>query len=499
MKTVTLYVCVTVILFSHPLIGLTIAQTGPSLEGCPVFPMDNVWNTAIENLPVDSNSAAYIATIGADKGLHPDFGSGTWDGGPIGIPYNIVPGTQPKVPIEFDYADESDPGPYPIPPDAEIEGGSDSDGDRHVLVLDKDDCILYEIWWSWPQPDGSWYAGSGAIFDLQSHDLRPSGWTSADAAGLPILPGTVRYDEVASGEIRHALRFTAPQTRRAYLWPARHYASSLTGSNYPPMGQRFRLKTTFDISEFSQEVQVILQALKKYGMILADNGSAWFISGAPDERWNNDLLVGEFALVKGSDFEAVDEGSLMIDPDSGQARQNTLDTEPPTVPVNLTATAVLDFQINLSWMTSTDNVGVAGYNVYRNGTWIGSTADTSYQNTGLSPSTRYTYRVSAYDTAGNVSAKSASATETTQPLPSTIFAIGDRVQTTRSVSVRSVPSSPGALIGTQPKGALGTVVGGPWYANEQWWWQIDYDKGVDGWSEEKKLRRARGRFFDIFP
>jgi hypothetical protein len=253
--------------------------------------------------------------------VHADFGSGTWDGGPIGIPYVDVPGSQPKVAVTFDYDDESDPGPYPIPPGAPIEGGPSSDGDRHVLVLDRDNCILYELYHAFPQPDGSWDAGSGAIFDLGSHALRPAGWTSADAAGLPILPGLVRYDEVAAGEIRHALRFTAPQTRRAYVWPARHYASSLTGMQYPPMGQRFRLRADFDISGFSDEVQVILQALKRYGMILADNGSPWFISGAPDGGWDDDALH-DLHQVHGSDFEAVDVSSLMVDPDSGQVRSH---------------------------------------------------------------------------------------------------------------------------------------------------------------------------------
>lgn len=297
------------------------ADAAAELAACPLFPEDNVWNTPVDTLPVDARSSSYITTIGASKDLHPDFGSGTWNGGPIGIPYTIVPGSQQEVPVTFDYADESDPGPYPISPDAAIEGGSESDGDRHILVLDEDNCMLYETWATYPQQDGSWEAGSGAMFDLRSNALRPATWTSADAAGLPILPGLIRYDEVASGEIRHAIRFTAPQTRREFIWPARHYASSLTGSQYPPMGQRFRLKADFNISSFSPEVQVILLALKRYGMILADNGSSWFISGAPDPGWNNDVLVNEFRRVTGSDFEAVDESSLMISPDSGQARQ----------------------------------------------------------------------------------------------------------------------------------------------------------------------------------
>jgi hypothetical protein len=299
----------------------SIGRPAGYLKGCPIFPVDNLWNTPVDDLPVDSGSNTYITTIGANRGLHPDFGSGTWAGGPIGIPYTIVDGSQSEVNLVFDYADESDPGPYPIPADAPIEGGSLSSGDRHVLVLDRDACMLYELYAAYPQLDGSWEAGSGAVFDLNSNALRPEGWTSADAAGLPILPGLVRYDEVASGEIQHALRFTSPQTRRAYVWPARHFASSLTGAAYPPMGKRFRLKSNFDISGFSEEVQVILRALKKYGMLLADNGSAWYISGAPDPRWDNDVLVNELSQVKGSDFEAVDETLLMVDPDSGQALQ----------------------------------------------------------------------------------------------------------------------------------------------------------------------------------
>jgi hypothetical protein len=305
------------------------AFAGGTLGGCPVLPADNVWNTPVDTLPVDSRSSSFITTIGSSTGVHPDFGSGLWDGGPIGIPYNIVPGTQVKVPVSFDYGDESDPGPYPIPADPLIEGGDASTGDRHILVLDRDRCILYELFSAYPE-GSSWAAGSGAIFDLGSDALRPDSWTSADAAGLPILPGLVRYNEVASGEITHALRFTVPRTRRAYLWPARHYASTLTGLQYPPMGQRFRLKAGFDLSGFSPETRVILTALKKYGMILADNGGAWFISGVPDERWDNDALVGELSRVKGSDFEAVDESSLMLSPDSGRARQATPAGRPPS-------------------------------------------------------------------------------------------------------------------------------------------------------------------------
>jgi hypothetical protein len=198
-------------------------------------------------------------------------------------------------------------------------GGS---GDRHVLAFDRDNCVLYELFAAYPQSDGRWKAGSGAIFDLRSHALRPDTWTSADAAGLPIFPGLARYDEVAAGEITHALRFTAPEMRKAHIWPARHNASDLTGTQYPPMGQRFRLRADYDISGFSRDTQIILRALKKYGMILADNGSSWFISGAPDERWNNDMLR-ELRQVKGAAFEAVDTSSLMLNPDSGQVKTAT--------------------------------------------------------------------------------------------------------------------------------------------------------------------------------
>jgi hypothetical protein len=286
---------------------------------CALFPADNIWNAPIDTLPVHVRSDDYITTIGTNGGLHSDFGSGTWYGAPIGIPFVEVGDSQPMMAVSFDFADESDPGPYPIPPDAPIEGGNDGTGDRHVLVLDDDNCMLYELYNAYPNPDGSWHAGSGAIFDLSSHALRPEGWTSADAAGLPILPGLVRYEEVLAGEITHAIRFTAPQTKREYVWPARHFASPYTEEIYPPMGQRFRLKKGFDISSFSPDVQVILRAMKKYGIILADNGSAWFISGAPDERWDNTEL-SELHSVIGANFEAVDVSLLMIDPHSGQSR-----------------------------------------------------------------------------------------------------------------------------------------------------------------------------------
>jgi hypothetical protein len=308
------------ILFAALLLAPTSVAAAPSVpSSCSIFPADNVWSTRIDTLPVAASSQAYVNTIGAAKGVHADFGAGLWDGGPIGIPYTTTVGA--PVAVSFDYADESDPGPYPIPPNPPIEGGPNSDGDRHILILDQTACKLYELYYAWPQTDGSWQAGSGAIFNLRTNALRPDTWTSADAAGLPILAGLVRYDEVAAGAINHALRFTAPQTRKAYVWPARHYASSLTGAQYPPMGQRFRLKASFDISGFSATNQIILRALKTYGMILADNGSSWYLSGVPDERWNNDDLRQLQTRVRGSDFEAVDASSLMVDPGSGQARQ----------------------------------------------------------------------------------------------------------------------------------------------------------------------------------
>jgi hypothetical protein len=290
------------------------------LGNCPVLPPDNIWNTRVDNLPVHPLSAAYVNSIGPTVGLHPDFGAAIFDGGPIGIPFTTVPASQPRVPITFDFDDESDPGPYPIPPDAPIEGGPASSGDRHILVVDRDNCVLYEVFSAYPTGNGGWQAGSGAVFVLGSNALRPAGFTSADAAGLPILPGLVRFDEVAAGEIRHALRFTAQMTQRAFVWPARHFASSNTNPNVPPMGQRFRLRASFDVSTFSPTMQVILRAMKTYGMMLADNGSNWFVSGAPDARWNDDDLVTAFRRIKGSDFEAVDVSSPLVDPNSGRVR-----------------------------------------------------------------------------------------------------------------------------------------------------------------------------------
>jgi len=286
-------------------------EINASLQGRRPFPDDNLWNVPVDLMPVDPNSNALIASIGLAKGLHPDFGA-NYNGGPFGIPYVVVSGGTPGVRVAFDYADESDSGPYPIPPGAPVEGGASSGGDRHVLVVDRDHWKLYELFAAYPVPRSrDWTAGSGAIFDLGSNALRPAGWTSADAAGLPIFPGLVRYDEVVEqGVIRHALRFTVQTTRRAYVNPARHYASSDTSSTLPPMGMRVRLKASFDISGFPPSARVILQALKTYGMMVADNGGDWFLSGAPDARWN-DAELNTLKQVAGSNFEVVNMAAVL--------------------------------------------------------------------------------------------------------------------------------------------------------------------------------------------
>ena len=329
-----------------------VAARAQTIGSCPAFPANNVWNARVDTLPVHPKSAAYVNTIGATSTAHADFGGGLYAGAPIGIPFITVPGTQPKVGITFQYSGESDPGPYPIPANAPIEGGSGSTGDRHVLVIDQTNCILYEVFAAYPQPNGSWTAGSGAIFDLKANNLRPSTWTSADAAGLPIFPGLARYDEFAAGAIKHALRFTAPQTQKAFVWPARHYASAITDTNYPPMGARFRLKASFNISTFSPQTQVVLQALKTYGMILADNGSSWYVSGAPDDRWDNNQLH-ELHQLHGSDFEAVDESSLMVDPNSAAVFGGGSSSA-----MTLSRTS-LSFGYNGSMVTKTQEVGLS--------------------------------------------------------------------------------------------------------------------------------------------
>jgi hypothetical protein len=280
--------------------------TIPGAPNCYLFPADNVWNERVDSLPVASNSATMVASIGSGSYLHPDFSS--ISGGNYGIPYNVVGASVAGKKVNFQYAGQSDKGPYPIPKNPKIEGGSD----RHLLIVKKNTCKLYELFAARKTATG-WKAGSGAIWDMSSNALRPLGWTSADAAGLPILPGLVRYDEVAAGAIDHALRFTAPVTRRAYIYPARHYASDSTDPALPPMGLRVRLKASVDISRFGPQARVLLTALKQYGMILADNGSPWYVTGAPAAGWDDDDLH-QLQQLHGSDFEVVDTSSLTNGP-----------------------------------------------------------------------------------------------------------------------------------------------------------------------------------------
>jgi len=287
--------------------GAAAGSSLPTAPRCAIFPASNPWNQRVDTLPAAPDSAAIVASIGADTGLHADFGSGLWNGGPIGIPITVVRASQPKSGVTFGYASESDKGPYPIPANVAIEGGPAADGDRHALIVDRDRCRLYELF-ALERTAAGWRAGSGAIWNLRSNRLRPAGWTSADAAGLPILPGLARYDEVARGRIDHALRFTVRRTRRAYVFPARHFASGLTDPSLPPMGLRLRLQASFDTRPFPPQARVVLEALKRYGMIVADNGSNWFVSGAPHQRWDNDQLH-TLERVTGSNFEVVGGGT----------------------------------------------------------------------------------------------------------------------------------------------------------------------------------------------
>jgi hypothetical protein len=367
-------------------IAIPVQAQSPTVDGCAVYPSDHIWNAAVDTLPVHAQSNAFVSSIGNGVGVHPDFGSGLFQQAPIGIPFVTVPASQPLVTITYrpgGFGDESDPGPFPIPPNAPIEGGNiGSGGDRHVLVIDRGNCVLYELYRAFKQGDGSWRADSGARYDLADYALRPDGFTSADAAGLPIFPGLARFEEVAAGEIRHALRFTAPQTRDEHVWPARHDAGD-PGASLPPMGQRFRLKANVDITGFSSQVQVILRGLKKYGMILADNGSAWYISGAPDPGWDNDQLVGELSQIHGSDFEAVDSSSLMGSPDSGQVNGN-----PPQPTITLTRpNGGETFRINrkgkIRWNSSGLGAGNVMIELSRNGGNTFSTILASTPNDGL--------------------------------------------------------------------------------------------------------------------
>jgi hypothetical protein len=276
----------------------------PHEAGCPVLPASNPLNRDISRAPVDPRSAGYIASIGRSAHLHPDFGTNPG----YGIPYVVVGPAQPRVPIMFtEYGEESDPGPYPIPPNAPVEGAGEA-GDRHVLVLQRGSCRLYELYAA-QRSGAGWQAGSGAVFNLRSNALRPAGWTSADAAGLPILPLLVRYQEVRAGRIDHALRVTVPRSQRAYIHPATHFASASTDPSLPPMGLRLRLKASFSLAGFHGESLIVLRALKRYGLIVADNGSPWYITGAPDARWNEEDLA-QLKRVPGSAFEAIGTGTI---------------------------------------------------------------------------------------------------------------------------------------------------------------------------------------------
>jgi hypothetical protein len=312
-------------LFSYPVAGffkvsrpyqdriLTLIRREKSVtisqSGCPFYPPDNIWNRRVQDLPLDPNSQTYVSQMGPGDKLHADFGWGS------GYRYTVTDGTESNNDMTFE-GGEVDQGPYRIPDNASVEEGSD----HHVLVLDRGNCLLYELFGATHTGQGRWTAANGSIFDLRSNKLRPEGWTSADAAGTAILPGLARYDEVEAGHINHALRFTTRHTRRAFVWPARHFASSSSDPSLPPMGQRFRLKAGVDISRFSPQTRVLLSALKEYGMVLSDNGGNWYVSGALDSRWSRGIPA-EFATLHGSDFEAVDESGLMMSPDSGQARQ----------------------------------------------------------------------------------------------------------------------------------------------------------------------------------
>jgi hypothetical protein len=302
----------------------TATAGGPLFPGtsCPAFPADNVWNTPVTGLPVDPHSAQWLSHMAAGSTfLHPDYGPGGGSS-PYGIPWQITPAHPHFVKLRFQYADQSDPGPYPFAANTPIEGGRNATGDRHALMVDPTTCTLYELYDAYYHPSNRSTAGSGAIWDLGSDHLRPAGWTSADAAGLPILPGLVNYDEVMSGHLDHAIRVTAQTTDNGYIWPARHQAGSVTNPDYPPMGARFRLSAGFTLpaSECAAACQVVIQAMKTYGLILADNGSNWYFQGTADRRWTY-TMVDQLKQIPASAFRAVDESCLMVDRNSGQALQ----------------------------------------------------------------------------------------------------------------------------------------------------------------------------------
>ncbi len=344
---------------------LCLGAESPSIGDSEVFPSDNPWHWDISEYAVHPNSDAYISSIGADIGLHPDFGS-SWQGNPIGIPYTVVDTSQQKIPVTWTaYGSESDPGPYRIPLDAPIEGGPESGGDRHVIVVDTSNDTLYELFHAFPGTD-EWEARSGAVFDLSINDHHPDGYTSADAAGLPIFPGLIRYEEVYNDqEIDHAVRFTVQHSQSSYIFPARHFASDSADENLPPMGLRFRLKADYDISGFSEPIQVILRAFKKHGLILADNGSNWFISGAHDERWDNDLLH-EIDVLTGSDFEvvqSVDSDGDPIYPGSGvESKAEYFERESLYIDQKGSGSGI--FSVEFSTNTNTDFSGsISVYNL----------------------------------------------------------------------------------------------------------------------------------------
>jgi hypothetical protein len=286
---------------------------------CAVFPANNVWNADISKLPVDKHSAQWVSHIGASDNLHPDFGpSFGAQPVPYGMAITVVSGNHPKVPVKFQYASQSDRVRYPLGSDTKIEGGKNAGGDRHAIVVDKATCRLYETWLT-VKKGRHWTAGSGATWSLTTNKLRPKGWTSADAAGLPILPGVLRYAEVKAGFVGHAIRFTAPVTSTHFLWPARHEAGSKASLAYPPMGARFRLKASFSMKGFSRQAQVVLRAMKTYGLILADNGSPWYFEGDDSTGWP-DNLISELKEIPASAFQAVDESSLQVSPNSAAVR-----------------------------------------------------------------------------------------------------------------------------------------------------------------------------------
>ncbi|MFF4429498.1 hypothetical protein ACFYZ4_10025 [Streptomyces sp. NPDC001513] len=288
----------------------------PDDGSCATSLSDSFWRAPVDRLPVHPSSAQYVSSIGSTESLHPDFGSGLTEGEPFGIPITVSDTNLPETKVTLDVAEESDTSGYRIPPNAKIENGPASSGDRHVVVWDRALCKSYELWNARQEGDNAWHAGSGAVFDLRSHQLRPDGWTSADAAGLAILPGLVRYDEAAAGRIDHAIRITVPRSDQSYIWPARHQAGVAADPSLPPMGLRLRLKSSADTSQLAPQAKAVAEALKKYGAIVADNGSAWYITGEENAGWDNaqlDTLKG----FKGSDFEAVDTSGLQQSPDSG--------------------------------------------------------------------------------------------------------------------------------------------------------------------------------------